>query len=234
MSGVSAPSRVFTLRPSDFNFLWEECRRCYWLQVVRDWRRPRMPFPRVFGVLADLEATSFDGQRTEDMLPGVLPPGTFRHGEQDVLSAPITLAGSEVAIALKGRLDMMVAFDDGGWGVIDFKTSLPHEVSPVRYGRQLHAYAWCLERPAPGAFGKGPIGTMGLLCLEPREMRRGRQTAEVYGRFHPEWVDVPRDDAAFEGFLAEVAGVLAADAPPPPGPRCGYCDYRARTRAMEW
>lgn len=234
MNPDAPPGRVFTLRPSDFNFLWEECRRCYWLQVARDWRRPRTPFPRVFGVLADLEAASFDGQRTEDMLPGVLPPGTFRHGEQDVLSAPIPLPGTGAAVALKGRLDMMVAFDDGGWGVIDFKTAMPGEVSPARYGRQLHAYAWSLERPAPGAFGRGPIGTLGLLCLEPREMRRGRQTAEVYGRFHPEWVPVQRDDAAFEAFLAEVAGVLAAPEPPPPGPRCGYCDYRARTRAIAW
>ncbi len=234
MSPVSAPSRVFTLRPSDFNFLWEECRRCYWLQVARDWRRPRTPFPRVFSVLADLEAASFDGQRTEDMLPGVLPPGTFRHGEQDVLSAPIAIDGTDSAVVLKGRLDMMVAFDDGAWGVIDFKTSLPHEVSPLRYGRQLHAYAWCLERPAEGAFTRAPIGTLGLLCLEPREMKRGRQTPEIYGRFHPEWVPVERDDAAFAAFLAEGVGVLAGPEPPPAGPRCGHCDYRARTRATAW
>jgi len=44
------------------------------------------------------------------------------------------------------------------------------------------------------------------------------------------WIEVPRDDGAFFGFLAEVISVL--DAPEPPGgaPMCQWCVYRDASR----
>ena len=35
------------LTPSMLTFLWDECRRCFWLHA-RGLPRPRMPFPSVF------------------------------------------------------------------------------------------------------------------------------------------------------------------------------------------
>jgi hypothetical protein len=233
VSGGPAAVRTVVLRPSDFNFLWQECRRCFWLQVVHDQRRPSAPFPRVFRVIADAEAAAFDGQRTEHMVPA-LAPGVFRHGEQEVLSAPIPVPGAGLAVVIKGRLDMTARFDDGSWGILDFKTALPREVDPLRYGRQLHAYAWAVERPAAGAFAIAPVTTLGLLGVEPREMRRGNHTTELYLRCHPEWVPVARDDDAFAAFLLEVARLLESPEPPPAGARCGHCAYRALARRTAW
>ena len=36
------------LSPSDFAFLYEECSRCVYLKVARDYQRPRGPFPNAF------------------------------------------------------------------------------------------------------------------------------------------------------------------------------------------
>jgi len=49
-------------------------------------------------------------------------------------------------LAILGRIDHLVRFDDGGWGVIDYKTTIHDEVNARKYARQLHAYAWALFR----------------------------------------------------------------------------------------
>jgi hypothetical protein len=36
------------LSPSDFAFLWEECQRCFYLKVVRQFYRPWSPMPKIF------------------------------------------------------------------------------------------------------------------------------------------------------------------------------------------
>jgi len=35
---------MIKLSPSDFAFLWEQCKRCFYLKVVHGIRQPSMPF----------------------------------------------------------------------------------------------------------------------------------------------------------------------------------------------
>ena len=39
------------LSPSDFAFLWEECKRCFYLKVVKEFYRPRSLMPKIFNVI---------------------------------------------------------------------------------------------------------------------------------------------------------------------------------------
>lgn len=39
------------LSPSDFAFLWEECKRCFYLKVVNGIQRPPLIMPKIFMTL---------------------------------------------------------------------------------------------------------------------------------------------------------------------------------------
>src|SRR3989344_3211696 len=39
------------LSPSDFAYLYEECKLCYWLKVKKGISQPSMPMPGVFGAI---------------------------------------------------------------------------------------------------------------------------------------------------------------------------------------
>jgi len=53
------------------------------------------------------------------------------------------------------------------YGVIDFKASNPSTDSARMYSRQLHAYAYALEHPAPGKLSLSPVTKLGLLYFYP-------------------------------------------------------------------
>ena len=44
-----------------------------------------------------------------------------------------------------GSLGVVICFDDGGFGVVDFKTSARNSEHIPLYARQLHAYVCALE-----------------------------------------------------------------------------------------
>jgi len=85
---------------------------------------------------------------------------------------------------VSGKFDVAAAFDDGTFGVIDFKTTSPADKNIRLYSRQLHAYALALEHPAPGKLGLTPISLIGILAVDPVEMVSipgGRVTLRIGG-----------------------------------------------------
>lgn len=215
---------TWTLAPSDFAFLWEECRRCFYLKVRKRVNRPRTPMPAIFMRIDTLSKRHFGGRRTNE-LADTLPPGSIRAGDVRVQSEPIIVPGFDANCVLRGRLDGFIEFDNGDYGLLDFKTSQSNESHVPLYGRQLHAYAWALERSAPGFLSLWPVSRLGLLCIEPVDMRSlpGRGPALELEQV---WIDCPRDDEAFLHFLSEILEVLDLLDPPTPDPKCLYCRYR--------
>ena len=43
-------SETFKLSPSDFGFLYDECKKCFYLKVKHNFDRPRFPIPSIFGI----------------------------------------------------------------------------------------------------------------------------------------------------------------------------------------
>lgn len=216
----------FNLSPSDFGFLWRECRRCYYLKVARKFTRPSSAFPKIFTQIASIEKKFFDGKSTKEISP-LLPPGQVIYGEKQVCSAPITFPGLDGSFYISGRFDNVVRFDDGSYGVIDFKTSSVKEYHIERYSRQLHAYAYCLEHPAENALSLSPITKFGICCLEPKRMFS--QGEEFGFMCEVAWLECPRDDAAFMELLREVLALLLSPDSPAASEKCGFCRYRAAT-----
>jgi hypothetical protein len=187
--------------------------------------------PKIFTQIDSAMKTFYSQKRTEDIAKG-MPPGVVAYGEKWVESQPISLPGFSGTCFIKGKFDTVVRFDDGTFGVIDFKTSQRKSEHIPLYSRQLHAYAHALEHPAAGGFAANPVTQLGLLVFEPSQYTQGR-TGKVGFAGEISWVPVPRDDAKFMRFLSQVMTILESPEPPPANPDCEWCRYRQNSRNMD-
>lgn len=220
---VRLNQHAFKLSPSDFSFLWEECRCCYYNKVALGQPRPSTPFPKLFSRLDKLEKDYFTKLSTTEV-SGSLPPGVFDYGEHWVESKLFKVPGHPTPFFIRGRFDVAGSFEDGTFGLVDYKTSSPADKHIPLYSRQLHAYALALEYPAQGSLKLSPISRMGILCVDPVEMI----SLDTGGAFRLEttWIEIPRSNTAFKAFLDQVLAVLESDIPPAPSPTCSFCQYR--------
>jgi hypothetical protein len=218
--GLGAPI-TWALSPSDFAFLWDECQRCFFNKVVLKQPRPRAPFPGVFTRIDQAMKAFYLGERA-DALVSAMPPGVIGGGDRWVKSEPIVPPGAATGCLIRGRVDVLVAGDDGSTAVIDFKTAEPSPANLEKYSRQLHAYALALERPASGPATM--VSALGLLCFLPTSFAAVRETATLHGDLR--WIEVERDDEAFFDFLAGVLVVLERASAPLPSGSCPWCAWR--------
>lgn len=219
----------YKLSPSMLTFAWDECPRCFYLRVVRGIDRPSMAFPKVFGRIDSLMKNLFAGKPTSVIDPVLLPGRVAMQGRW-VTSAPIEFPGVEASCYIKGAFDSVLAFDDGSYAVIDFKTSSPSRQHIAFYGRQLSAYAYALEHPAPGALHLSPISQLGLLYLDPVDIAQGDDYKRIIYGGEVTWQELPLDEAGFLAFMRGVLEVLSLPEPPPASEGCGFCAYREEAR----
>jgi hypothetical protein len=224
VSSSTGATNVVRLAPSDLTFLWDECQRCFWLKAKGVLKRPSAPFPKIFTRLDAQTKDFFFGKRAEQMSPE-LRPGRVAFGDRWVRSAPLSVPGHETQVMLAGRIDTALSFDDGSFGIIDFKTSEPKPEHVLFYSRQLHSYALAGEHPAEGALGLSAVSQLGLLCVEPIAMVQLEGDVAYKGTTH--FLEIDRDDDAFMAFLSQVLYVLEKPEPPDPAPQCSFCTYLA-------
>ena len=220
---------TYKLSPSMLTFFWDECPRCFYLQVVRGIKRPGMPFPKIFGRIDSLMKNLFTGQPTS-MIDPSLPPGRVAMQGGWVTSAPIEFPGVAASCYIKGAFDSILSFDDGSYAVMDFKTSTPARAHIGFYGRQLSAYAYALEHPAPGSLHLSPVSKLGLLYLDPVDIAHGADQKHIVYGGEVTWQELPLDEAGFLAFLRGVLEVLSLPEPPAANPECGFCAYRDEAR----
>ncbi len=216
------------LSPSDFTFLYERCKRCYYLKAVHNISQPSIPLPSIFSKIAGLLKNYYNGKHTRD-LHVELPPGTVNYSERYIKSESIQLPGHNDTCFISGRFDIVVQLDDGTYGVIDFKTGNPNEEYHELYSRQLHAYAYALEHPAPSTLSLSPVTVMGLLYFYPSKVSQPNiewlsYDAEIH------WIEIKKDEQAFLGFIAEALGLLESGEPPNPSPTCRWCSYLSQLK----
>lgn len=218
----------YKLSPSDFAFLYEECKRCYYLKVIHNISRPSIPLPSVFSKIAGLLKDYYHGKHTKE-LHSALPAGTVKYGEKYVKSKPIQLPGHKATCFISGRFDIVVEFEDKTYGVIDFKTGKPNEEYHNLYRRQLHAYAYALENPAPGALKLSPVTKLGLLYFYPSKVSQKNiewlsYEAKIY------WEEISKNEGWFLEFVGEVLAVLESPQSPAPSPNCLWCSYISKLK----
>jgi hypothetical protein len=216
------------LSPSDLTFLWDECPRCFYLKHIHGITRPAAPFPAVFGAIDRLMKAHYAGRSATEIVPS-MPPGVISVSEKWIESIPIELPEHSLSCFLRGKVDAMIGFNDGSYGIVDFKTSEPKPAQIPFYSRQLHAYAYAFEHPAPGKLGLSPISRMGLLVEAPHATWIAT-TEEINFHFTSTWLEIPYYEDGFLHFIDQVLSLLELPEPPPADEKCAYCQYRQHAR----
>jgi hypothetical protein len=163
------------------------------------------------------------GKLTSQVM-NTMPGGRFDYAERWVESLAIVIPGRSSTCFFRGRFDNVLHLENGSYGVVDLKTAPRNADHIPLYSRQLHAYAWSLENPAPRKLGLRPIERLGLLVFEPQDFSNGvLSKGTLAGSLT--WIEVVRDDNAFMTLLADVVDLL--DSPAPAAAiGCGWCRYR--------
>ena len=213
----------YRLSPSDLTFAYEGCKRCFYQKVVNNIVQPSIPLPSIFSQIASLLKNHYDGKHTGELHLN-LPLGTVSYGEKYVRSQLIELPNHNSTCFISGRFDIVISFDNGSYGVIDFKTSNPSSESASLYSRQLHAYAYALEHPATNALSLSPVTKLGLLYFYPDNINQQSIDRLNYGA-EIVWVEVEKDEQVFLNFIDEVLDVLELPEAPEHSPNCQWCNY---------
>jgi len=207
---------MYKLSPSDFAYLYEECKHCYYLKVRRGIDRPKGIFPAIFGAINTRIQGNMVGKDLRE-LSDKLPAGIVESQEGFVESQIIP--GTKAYI--KGKYDLLVRLPDNSYMVIDLKLSKPDEEKVTKYQSQLWSYVYTFEHPASGV--PKQITKAGLLIFYPDVASFANGTASL--TFPPTWLEVPINRGAFTKFIGEVS--LLLEGPTPPEKQtCDWCKYR--------
>ena len=207
---------MYKLSPSDFAYLYEECKLCYFLKVRHSIAQPSMPMPGVFSAINTRLQGTLIGKDLRS-LSGSLPEGKVITQEGWVESKVIP----ETDLYVKGKYDLLVERPDKTYLLIDLKISQPDGAKIDKYKTQLGAYKFALENPKYGKAFK--IAKVGLLIFYPDKVTFAEDEAILH--FPPKWLEVPIDEPGFFAFARQVGKLLAGE-PPAEGLSCKWCQYR--------
>lgn len=220
----------YRLSPSDLTFAYEGCKRCFYLKVVNNIAQPSIPLPSIFSQIASLLKNHYAGKHTSE-LHIALPPGIVSYGEKTVRSRIIQLPNHKDTCYISGRFDIVVSFEDGTYGVIDFKTGNPSSESANLYSRQLHAYAYALEHPALGKLSLSPVTKLGLLYFYPSSVNQ-QSIDRLFYEAEITWIEIEKDEQGFLEFIDEVLDVLELPEAPECSSTCQWCGYLGKLNGI--
>lgn len=207
---------MYKLSPSDFAYLYDECKLCYCLKVKYDIKQPSMPMPGVFSAINTRLQGALIGRDLQSLSPS-LPAGIVESQEGFVESKQVP--GTQVY--LKGKYDLLVRQPEGTYLLVDFKISQPQEDKITKYQTQLQAYKFAFEHPVSGS--PKSISRMGLIVMYPDSAKF--EDGKAYLDFPPKWLEIPVDTEAFNKFILDVSLLLEGPTPPE-SPSCKWCQYR--------
>jgi len=208
----------YKISPSDFAYLWNECKHCYY-QKVKNGITYSSPFPAMFGRINGLLQTSIMGMNLQDVHPD-LPKGIIEIQEGYMRSKVIP----GTSVFLSGRFDILSRLTDGTYALIDFKITTPDEEKILkRYSSQLHAYKYALENPMEGKPIK--VSKMGAVSINPEKMKLkdGKIIFTTVPAYHP----IEENMNSFFELIKEISDVLNGEEPLP-SPTCSLCSYRSK------
>ena len=172
---------TITLAPSELDYKPKKCERCFYLE--KNYKIAPKDFPPpVFSRFDVVQQAYYKDKNTSD-LTKELPTGRIMNKEE--------LPGRVVSEILKdnkgrefilgGRPDIVIKFDQGGYGIIDFKTTKISEDKSENYKHQLEAYAQIFSKPGSTKSKKtpllNPITHMGILQFDPSDIQSHNDTS---------------------------------------------------------
>lgn len=207
---------MYKLSPSDFAYLYEECKLCYYLKIKYGIYQPSMPMPGVFSAINTRLQGNLVGKNLKS-LSEKLPDGVVENQEGWVESKPVP----ETSVFIKGKYDLLVKLPDETRLLVDLKISTPGDDKIEKYKTQLNAYKFALENPVNG--NPAIITRLGLLIFYPDQVNFENGVANF--TFPSSWLEVPLDDKGFLDFAKKIDELLSGSTPDE-GTDCKWCKYR--------
>ena len=214
---AAVTNRLYKLSPSDFRYLLEDCKHCYYRKVIHGVQLPSIGLPGVFSKMNSLLQDTIQGKNLRD-INSKLPSGIIKVKEGYIRSAPIPPTNN---CFISGRFDILSRLEDGSFALIDFKISDPKEEKVKKFKHQLHAYKFALENPQYGE--KKKVSKMGVVVVSPETIEF--QDGHAVFKSKPAWFEIEENMDNFLDFITEVSGFLGG-ALPEPTSACKWCVYR--------
>lgn len=214
---------MYKLSPSDFKYLYEDCKYCYYQKVKGFIKElPSIGMPGVFSKMNSLLQNAIIGMDLQEINKD-LPAGKIEVKEGFLKSKPIPPTND---CFIGGRFDIASKLNDGTYCVIDFKITDPNDEKIQKFFAQLHAYKFSLENPA---FGESKnVSKMGVIAINPEKIEFPGK--EVIFKAKPQWFEIAEDMDRFYAFISEVSELLNGPQPPENPDRCKWCYYRICTQ----
>jgi hypothetical protein len=205
--------RQIVFSPSDFTFLWEKEPWAFYEKYKHGIRRPRMNMPKVVGDIDGVMKGCLENKNLKELDP-LLPNAKIVHSDAWVQSKPLVIE-DQFEFIIRGKIDAALQFEDGTFGVIDYKASNNIGGKMQFYTRQLQAYAYALMNNDPRDLHLFPITRLGIMQYKPYKFElSGNGTAALTGNI--EWVEIDSKVEDFIEFLTqEVAPFLMKEMNPP-------------------
>ena len=218
----------YQFSPSELDYLPAKCVRCYYLLKVNKIKNENFP-PPVFSNFDVIQQAYFKNMNTNE-LTDQLPSGRIMQKNE--------IPGKIVSTTLKdnkgrefllgGRPDIVTAFDDGSYGIIDFKTTNIKEDKAENYRHQLEAYRQIFKNP--GAIKKGlipklePITQMGVLQFEPNKIiSHNEQGAQI--NLEMSYSNLEMNESKFYKKITSIIDLLSQKELPEFNDKCSDCTF---------
>ena len=213
---------MYKLSPSDFKYLYEDCKHCYYQKVTGVIKElPSIGMPGVFTRMNSLLQNAIIGMDLRE-INSTLPAGKIEVKEGFLKSKPIPPTND---CFIGGRFDIASRLDDGTYCVIDFKITDPNEDKIQKFFAQLHAYKFALENPAFGEPKK--VSKMGVVAINPEGISFPGDN--VIFKAKPQFFEIAEDINRFYSFISEISQLLNGPEPPENPDKCKWCYYRICT-----
>lgn len=209
---------MYKLSPSDFAYLYEDCKLCYWLKIKHGVMPPPGIFPSVFSTMNSIMQGQMVGHSLREFgkdLPDI------RVVSQEGYVRSMAIEGTSVYTA--GKYDLLCDNGDGTFTVVDLKISKPDVGKVDKYKTQLGSYKYALEHPSAG--DSIIVSKLALLIFYP-DKASFNDSGAVFD-FPAKWMEIPVDDEAFISFAHEIDDLLSGPAPTE-SETCQLCKYRHR------
>ena len=226
---------IYQFSPSELDYK-TKCSRCFYLTKRKQISLGDFP-PPVFSSFDVAQQNYFRKKKVSD-LTSELPEGKFLDKE----SIPGTIISETLKdnkdrpFYLKGRPDLVILFDKGSYGIIDFKTTNLSLDKAENYRNQLEAYAQIFTHPGKlktrSVPKLSPITKMGVLQFYPHSISSHKDNFSNL-KLQMQYSSLKRDVKAFYLLITELIDLLSKPKVPNYSMDCNLCKFSVKQAEFE-
>ena len=226
---------IYQFSPSELDYK-TKCSRCFYLTKRKQISLGDFP-PPVFSSFDVAQQNYFRKKKVSD-LTSELPEGKFLDKE----SIPGTIISETLKdnkdrpFYLKGRPDLVIRFDKGSYGIIDFKTTNLSLDKAENYRNQLEAYAQIFTHPGKlktkNVPKLSPITKMGVLQFYPHSISSHKDNFSNL-KLQMQYSSLKRDVKAFYLLITELIDLLSKPKVPNYSMDCNLCKFSIKQAEFE-